>query len=89
MDHWLSASLDTVDVVSHWVQASLRWVDSNDLLQLSLTSLELLFPGLAVWFAFFQNHWLWILTLLEHRGDIARSCNVWGQSFVVNHPTRC
>ena len=62
MDHWLSACLDTGHVVSHWIEAGLGWVDLDDLFQLGLASLELLFPVLAVWLALFQQKWLWIVS---------------------------
>ena len=48
MNDRLGTGLNTVDVVSHWVQASLGWVDLNDLLQLSLASLQFILPVLAV-----------------------------------------
>ena len=53
MDNWLSAGFDTGDVISHWVQAGLSWVNLDDLLQLGLASLELILPLLALRFAFF------------------------------------
>ncbi len=54
VDHWLGACFDTGDIVSHWIKAGFGWVDLNDLFQLGLASLELLFPVLAVWLALFK-----------------------------------
>ena len=51
MNDWLGASLDTGDVISHWVQASLSWVDFDDLLELGLASLQLVLPLFALWLA--------------------------------------
>ena len=66
VDHWLDTGLNAGDVVSHWVEASLGWVDLDDLFKLGLASLQLLLPGLAVWLALFEQEWLGVLTLLEH-----------------------
>ena len=72
VDNWLSAGLDAGDVITHWVKAGLGGVDLNDLFQLLLASLQLLFPSSAVGLAFFQHKWLRVLSLLEHRCDVCR-----------------
>ena len=66
MDNWLGAGLNASNVISHWVEASLGGVDLDNLLQLGLASLQLLFPVNALWLAFFKNEWLRVLSLLEH-----------------------
>ena len=70
MNGWLGASLDTGDVISHWVQAGFSWVDFDDLLKLGLASLQLVLPLLALWLALLQHQWLGVLTSLDHRLDV-------------------
>ena len=66
MDNWLSASLHTGHVVSHWIQTSLGGVNLNDLLQLGLTSLKLGLPGVAERLALLQDLGLGVLSLSDH-----------------------
>ena len=52
MDDWLGASFNTSNVVAHWVQASLGWVDFNDALKCLLTTGKLVLPEYALRLAF-------------------------------------
>ena len=52
VDDWLGASFNTSNVVAHWVQASLGWVDFNDALKCLLTTGKLVLPEYALRLAF-------------------------------------
>lgn len=71
VDEGLHASLNTGNVVSHGVHASLGGVDLDDVLQLSLAALELLLPELALGLAILNQQVFWVLTFLQHLLHIA------------------
>jgi hypothetical protein len=71
VDDGLHAGLNTGHVVSHGVHASLGGVDLDDVLKLSLASLELVLPEFALRLAVFDQLVFWVLSLLEHLLHIA------------------
>jgi hypothetical protein len=71
VDDWLHASLNTGDVVSHGIHASLGGVDLDDVLQLGLAALELVLPELALGLAIFNQQVFWVFTFLQHLLHIA------------------
>lgn len=73
VDNRLHAGLDAGHVVSHGVHASLGGVDLDNVLKLSLASLELLLPELALGLAILDQLILGVLSLLEHLLHIAYS----------------
>ena len=71
VDDGLNAGLDAGHVISHGVHASLGRVDLDDVLKLSLASLELVLPELALRLAVFDQLVFWVLSFLEHLLHIA------------------
>lgn len=71
VNDWLNACLNAGDVVSHGIHACLCGVDLDNVLELSLAALQLIFPILALWLAIFNQLVFWVLTLLQHLLDIA------------------
>jgi hypothetical protein len=71
VNDWLHTSLDTGDVVTHGIHASLGRVDLDDVLQLCLAALELVFPHLALRLAIFNHQVFGVLSFLEHLLHIA------------------
>ena len=83
MDNGLHASLNACDVVSHGVHASLGGVDLDDVFELGLASLELVFPELALGLAIFNQQVFWVLSLLKHLLHIAYKNNGGGSTGTV------
>ncbi len=79
VDEWLHTSLDTGDVVTHGIHASLSRVDLDDVLQLGFAALELLLPEFALRLAIFNQQVFWVLTFLEHLLHIAYKISHDGQ----------
>lgn len=52
MDQGLNACFSAVGVISVRVEASLGWVDFDDVLQLCFAPLEPFLPEVTLWFAF-------------------------------------
>ena len=87
VDHWLSAGLDAGDPVTHWVDAGLGWVDLDYIFELSLTSVELLPPEIALGLALIQNERLWIFSILEHLLNVVWSLDLWDISSLWDVPS--
>lgn len=73
MNDWLHACLNAGDVVSHGVHACLSGVDLDDVYELSLAALELVFPVLALGFAIFNQQVFRVLSFLQHGLHVAYS----------------
>ena len=82
----LGAGLNAGDVVTHWVEAALGGVDLDDLLKRGLASGQLVLPESALRLALLDNERLGILSIGEHLLDEFRLVNVWGKSWLMEHP---
>ena len=73
VDGGLGAGLNTGDPIAHRVHAGLGGVDSDDLLEGLLASLELLLPVDALGLALFHHKLFGVLTGLQHSVDVVGS----------------
>ena len=84
----LDASFYTGNIVTHWVDASLGWVDLDDCLQLLFAAIQLVLPESAERLALFENKRFWVLTLFEHCVDVIGSLvQMWLEPWLVDHPS--
>ena len=84
----LGASFHTGNIVTHWVDASLGWVDLHNNLQLLFAACQLFFPESAERLALFHHKRLRVLTLFDHLVDVIRfSVQMWRKPWLVHHPS--
>ena len=84
----LGASFHACNIVTHWVNASLGWVDLHNHLQLLFAACQLFFPEGAERFALFHHKRLWVFAFLEHLVDVIRFLvQMWLEPWLVHHPS--
>ena len=88
VDDGLGTGLNTGNVVSEGIHATLSWVDFDDFNKLGLTTFELLLPEGTLGLAILQHEGFWVLTRLEHLIDVfGLLVQVWCQSGLMHHPS--
>ena len=88
VDDGLGTGLDTGNVVSEGIHATLCGIDFDNVDKLLLTTLELLLPEDAVWFALIDHERLGIFTISEHLVDEIGLRYMGSKPGLVDIPTR-
>ena len=76
-DNWLNTSFGAGDVVTHGVETGLGWVDLDDVLEGSFTSVQSVVVVLAHGLAVLQKKWLGVLSVFDHLSDVDLRVKMW------------
>jgi len=69
LDLWLSASFDTGDVISSWINTVLMRISLFQSSQFGFAEVKSSFPVNTFWLASLHHQRFWVLSLAEHTDD--------------------